>query len=118
MLGDSIAGLSAWRPGETHAFTLRWRLGGPLAGDYQVFVHLRNAHTGQELSLGDGPPCSGWYPTSWWPVGEPIIDRRMLSLPPDLPAGDYQLVVGLYDLASGERPLGEHVVDHITVGAP
>jgi hypothetical protein len=100
-----------WSPGATSDLTLRWGVSAPVNGDYQLFVHLRDPDTAENIAQADGPPFDGWYPTSWWPAGEIIVDQRTFSLPEDVPAGSYDLVVGFYNIDSGERfgnefPLG------------
>jgi len=100
-----------WFPGATSDLTLRWGVSAPVNGDYQLFVHLRDRDTAENIAQADGPPFDGWYPTSWWPAGEIIVDQRTFSLPEDVPAGSYDLVVGFYNIDSGERfgnefPLG------------
>ena len=104
-----------WKPGCTCDLTLHWGAFAPLPKDYQVFMHLRDPKTNQIVAQADGPPLDGWYPTSWWPVGEAIVDERSFTLPTDVPLGKYDLVVGLYDLVSGERPWGEHFLGTIEV---
>jgi hypothetical protein len=43
------------------------------------------------------------YPTSLWDAGEIIRDKIELAIPAGLAAGRYQLLVGMYDQATGER---------------
>ena len=81
---------------------LFWQALRPMLIDYTVFLHLRNSE-GQTVAQRDGMPVDGAYPTSRWQLGETIIDPLELSLPPDLPAGDYALVIGLYRLDTLER---------------
>jgi hypothetical protein len=50
----------------------------------------------------DGPPVQGDYPTSLWAPGEIIVDTHALSLN-TLPGGEYYLLAGLYNPATGER---------------
>lgn len=40
--------------------------------------------------------------TSWTPGGT-IEDTRVIQLPPGMPAGELHIVVGIYDLGTGER---------------
>lgn len=74
---------------------LQWLGGAALGGDYTAFVHVRNAQ-GTTVTQADGPPRNGLYPTSVWGRDEWVSDPRIVSIPADLVAGDYALVVGLY----------------------
>ncbi len=97
-----------WRPGRDQPFTLRWGVGGAIGRDLQLYVHLRDPRTGETVAQADGPPLDGWYPMSWWEPGEVVVDERVFPLPEDTPPGEYELVIGWYDLVSGDR-LGESV---------
>jgi 4-amino-4-deoxy-L-arabinose transferase-like glycosyltransferase len=88
--------------GEPLTVTLQWRARRVPAADYTVFVHLRNAG-GKTVAQADSPPQTGAYPTTFWDVGETIVDDHVLLIPADLPGGAYTLVVGLYRLDTGER---------------
>ena len=50
----------------------------------------------------DRPPLDGAYPTSAWLPGQTIHDPRFIPLG-ETPPGQYQLIVGLYETASGRR---------------
>jgi len=106
LLDSSLA--AEWRPGREQPFTLRWGLGEPAGRDLQLYVHLRDPRTGEVVAQADGPPLDGWYPTSWWAPGEVVVDERVFPLPSDTPPGEYELIIGWYDLAGGER-LGESI---------
>ena len=104
-----------WRPGESYAYELDWAAATRLQQDYQVFLHLRDSVTGAVVAQADHSPLEGWYPTSWWPVGEIVHDAGQIMLPADLPAGAYDLVAGFYDLAT-LQPLGEaYTLDRVQV---
>jgi 4-amino-4-deoxy-L-arabinose transferase-like glycosyltransferase len=93
---------------------LQWSTAAPIADNYTVFVHLLNGE-GQLVAQSDSEPVSGTRPTSGWRPGEAIRDQHALQLPPDLPAGDYTLVAGMYDWRTGERLLaGEADAVHLT----
>jgi len=70
--------------------------------DYTVFVHVMDA-AGQVLTLADGQPQGGAYPTSFWDAGEVVVDDRLIDVSADAKPGDYAIVVGLYELSSGAR---------------
>jgi hypothetical protein len=94
-------------PAEVHAgeaitVTLYWTAREAPSRDYQVFVHLLGDDP-EQLAQGDGPPLSGYYPTSMWTAGETLVDPHPISLPTDLPAGPYRLLVGMYNLETMER---------------
>jgi hypothetical protein len=81
--------------------TLYWQTTQSLATDYTVFTHLLDS-TGQRVAGHDSPPAGGAQPTSTWPPAHLIADGHTIPLPPDIAAGGYQLVVGMYD-GAGER---------------
>jgi hypothetical protein len=83
--------------------TLFWRCEAPMTIDYTTFVHVTTAGGGEIVGQMDGPPAGGKYPTSLWDVGEVIRDVVPVPLPEDLPGGDYEIRVGLYDAATGLR---------------
>ena len=92
----------AIQPGSAVSVTLRWRVQQPLAGRYNVFVHLTNAT--QPLVAGaDGEPCGGWYPTDHWHAGEVVEHTLRLQLPADIGPGTFSVAVGMYDWQSGQR---------------
>jgi hypothetical protein len=74
--------------------------------EYTAFVHVLDSN-GQLVAQRDRPPAG--YPTSDWPVGEFVVDRYLVSLPPGLAPGIYTLQTGFYYLPTGER-VGEPAV--------
>lgn len=83
------------------AVDLVWRARTAPAYRYKVFVQLLDS-AGQLVAQSDALPAGG-YPTSWWSAGEVVLDSHALSLDPELPAGDYDLVAGMYDELTLER---------------
>jgi hypothetical protein len=88
--------------GETITVTLHWKVRRTPSTDYQVFVHLLGDGPAP-VAQGDGPPLSGDYPTSMWGTGEAIADTHPVLVPGDLPAGEYRLLVGMYELETLQR---------------
>jgi hypothetical protein len=84
--------------------TFYWRSESPLSLDYTTFVHVRN-QAGENVAQQDQPPLNGAYPTSLWDPGEIIADEITVALPPELPAEEYKIVIGLYDFYTGQRLL-------------
>ncbi len=87
--------------GEDWRGTLYWQALVSPSTDYTVFVHVRN-QAGQVVAQYDRPPTGGLYPTSLWEAGEIIKDELNIPLG-NLPSGQYQIMIGLYDLATGQR---------------
>lgn len=106
----------SWRPGEAQPVTLRWYAAEPVNDDYTIFIHLRDGD--QLVAQADGPPLDGWYPTSWWAAGDWVSDAHVFTLPAETPPGLYQLVVGLYNPATGERLGEEQALGPVEVVAP
>ncbi len=84
--------------------TLIWRAEAETAVSYRVFLHLVGPD-GAIVAQSDGEPAQWQRPTTGWLPGEIIRDDHQLSLPADLPPGQYTLLAGLYDPLTGERLL-------------
>jgi len=91
----------AWEADKRLRLNLYWEAMAPPPLDYTLFIHLVDA-SGAVAAQFDGPPVSGLYPTSFWDTGEQIFDSRRLDLS-ELPSGQYQIRLGWYDPASGQR---------------
>ncbi|MCB0192600.1 MAG: hypothetical protein KDJ65_11710, partial [Anaerolineae bacterium] len=83
------------QPGEQIEISLYWQVDQHLAIDYTSYVHLINPD-GTGLTQSDHQPGGDFYPSSAWVVGETLRDSHQLSLPPNIPAGEYVLRVGMY----------------------
>jgi hypothetical protein len=81
--------------------TLAWRAEAEMTTSYRVFVHLID-EAGQTLAQSDGEPSAWSRPTTGWLPGEIVLDSHKLDLT-NVPSGTYQINVGLYDPADGER---------------
>lgn len=80
---------------------LYWQAQADLPNSYTVFVHLLSSN-GAVAAQHDGIPANGTIPTTDWSIGEVVEDRHQLEFT-NLPPGEYQLVVGLYNAQTGER---------------
>lgn len=116
-----LAGVQIIAPPELNDQITVWLYWQPLAQterDLKVFVHLLgdiNPATGTPLwSQADQFPQHGRVATTTWEHGTILRDVYTLPLT-DVPSGVYDLSVGWYDPASGERlPVGDG--DHVIVG--
>ena len=81
---------------------LDWSTTSSLDQNYTVFTHLVGPE-GALVAQHDSWPVIGFRPTTTWKPGEGIVDWHWLDLPAGVPAGIYELRVGLYDTQTGQR---------------
>jgi 4-amino-4-deoxy-L-arabinose transferase-like glycosyltransferase len=98
LLGSSLGEVAA--PGGTLDFDLYWRADAVTATQHTVLVHVLDA-SGAVVAQADGKPERS---TSSWRPGEVITDPHTLTLPADLPPGDYTVLAGLYDASDPAYP--------------
>ncbi len=80
---------------------LSWQTQGLARGDFKVFVHFY-ADPGQPpIAQADAYPGGGTLPPQNWPPGV-LHDTIVVDLA-TIAAGQYQVAVGFYDPATGER---------------
>ena len=96
------------RPGETLNLTLYWQSQGPVERSYKIFTHLVGTEynpvtKGLLWAQDDQIPLEGAYPTNQWLPRIPLADHYKLAIPPNAPPGAYQLTVGMYTVADGQR---------------
>jgi hypothetical protein len=85
-------GYRAERDSEQLWVDVRWRVENAApAGDYLPYVRLYDSD-GRQWAQSD----NFTYPSEQWVPGDTLITRHALSLPPGLPAGDYELRAGVY----------------------
>jgi 4-amino-4-deoxy-L-arabinose transferase-like glycosyltransferase len=77
----------AYAPGETMDLALYWETLSEMASDHTLLLQLAGS---------DGHVAAQWarepaYPTSTWRVGDIWRDWRSLRIPPEVPAGAYEL---------------------------
>lgn len=118
--GDQIALLGftadeAARPGEAITVDLYWQALRDLDVDYQAFVHVLD---GQGNLVAQSDKLNpGEFPTRRWPLDKYVFDSHEVTLPADLPLGEYVLTTGLWVQSEGWRlpvfdELGNQVGDH------
>jgi hypothetical protein len=131
ILGDAIrlvgydVVVDEFRPGGEFTLTLYWESLQPVVTDYTVFTQLLSPDW-QLYGQVDRQPIYGQWPTSHWLPGQKFVDKFVIPVRDVAPNGDYMVLVGLYDLNTGQRiPVtsdGERVPDdaialcHLTIG--
>ena len=93
-------------PGQDIHVYLKWAALSTPADNYKVFVHLMTGAT-TVVAQRDAPPLGGAYPTFlWFPKwipGQTLIDPYRLTVPSDVPPGDYRIEVGMYGFNTFQR---------------
>lgn len=89
-------------PGDTFTLKLAWQGQALMDRRYTVFVHLLDEE-GAIRAQRDREPGNGDQPTTGWLPGEVVLDEQKVSLPGDLPPGEYRLIAGMYRAETGER---------------
>jgi hypothetical protein len=93
------------RAGQILYLQLHWVVKEKPTADWTVFTHLLHKDvTGNHRWVAghDSRPGAGSLPTTRWQAGWRILDEYQIPLPTDLPAGPYELAIGLYQ-PTGER---------------
>ena len=92
--------------------TLGWQALTRPVTDYTVFVHILNQDGSCCVWQQDSVPQGGEKRTSLWLDGEVVMDSYRFTLPEGLESGNYEIEVGFYIAASGQRLGVETEMDH------
>jgi hypothetical protein len=107
LVGWSLHAPPEVNPGDTISLTVVWQAQQSLQADYTAFAHLVDEQS-QGWAGDDHAPYDGIYPTSSWGAGEMVRDSFTLTVPPDAPAGLYNIQVGWYEPTTQQRlPVGQ-----------
>ncbi len=90
------------KPGATINLNLIWQAIQPPPQDYSVFLHLTAASDSKPLAQTDTLILPE-YPTGAWRLGDQFAQTLTLTIPADLPPGNYDLIAGVYQWQSGTR---------------
>lgn len=90
-----------FRRGYTIPLTLFWQPLAETDRNYLVVLRLMDSQGAVWLNW-ETAPLKGALPTSSWGLGEIIGDRYEVALKPDMPPGEYTLMVGFVDDETGD----------------
>ncbi|MBK9750564.1 MAG: hypothetical protein IPO91_27890 [Chloroflexi bacterium] len=93
-----------YTPGSVLPISLYWQTDVPITGNYTVAFFVRDVN-GAPIAQLDLAPGGGFRPTSTWIPDAPVWDNRAVELPADLPAGEYQLWVKVYEFTDAAHDL-------------
>ena len=95
-------------PNSVLPLQLQWNIQSATDMDYRVFVQLIDKDNPSELlGSGDSTPKQTWYPSTSFVAGTCFNDLYTIQLMPDILAGEYDLLVGVYDANTGTRLNGQ-----------
>ncbi len=99
---------SIFQIGQRRTIKLYWEVLTETDHDYMTYIHLRDEDDTLQMAW-DGPVAltenGRYYTTLVWEPGEYVVDDRLVQLTNfDAPVGEgYSIVIGMYDLTTGER---------------
>jgi hypothetical protein len=107
------------RRGDGAGVTLEWESTRPLAADYHVITVLRGPD-GQNWDQQQESLSGGSDGTTEWAVGRWLFQNTFVLSEPDVPAGEYEVRVSVYDSKTRQKaalPDGqdEAVVGRVTI---
>ena len=94
-----------YQPNGTIPIELYWQAKQPPVHNYHMFVHLCQRCNEPPYAQNDGPPLMGYGEagmTKTWQVDDPVHDERSIVIPRGIKAGNYAVILGVYD-DSGKR---------------
>jgi 4-amino-4-deoxy-L-arabinose transferase-like glycosyltransferase len=102
-------------PGETLSLRFYWQASALPQTNYSLYIHLNPMDNRTLLAQVDGSPAAPDRPTlTWDDPNETLISSPFeLKLPPDLQAGQYRILVGLYDYGTGQRLTAQTGEDYV-----
>ncbi len=81
---------------------LVWTAEAAVADTPSVFMHLVGPD-GAIVTQSDHALGGDFYPAAAWEAGDWVEDQHVLPTPQNLAAGEYELITGLYNPATGQR---------------
>ena len=92
--------------------TLYWQAQSNVVHDYVVLLRLLDDQQ-HEVAYWLGRPVRSGYPSTEWKAGQIVQDPWLLTLPPEVPRGTYQLEIALFD-AETEAEISRHLLGEVT----
>jgi hypothetical protein len=102
--------------GKALPLTLYWRALTTPDTSYTFFVQVIDEQGGKAGQV-DNLPCDGGCPTTSWRPGDLIGEWYEISIRADAPPGRYQIIVGMYNLGTGENLTSQDGQPYLTLGS-
>jgi hypothetical protein len=98
--GLELGGFSQQQIGSTLVISPSWSVQRDQSGGHFVFAHVLAAD-GRRVAQIDAAIDDGMFPS--WQAGQQFGTALPIALPSDLPAGEYRVVLGVYDPSANAR---------------
>jgi hypothetical protein len=111
LIGYDLNG-TTFRAGDRVELVLYWYADEPAPYKYQPFIHIGTVGV-PPLAQAPGQDHPGGRPMTEWTADRYVRAPHVIFLPANMPAGEYQIIVGLYtcetrpagECGNGERPI-------------
>ncbi len=105
--------------GEPLTVSFWWQTQRNIDTELTQFLHLFHQN-GEDYTIFDQTPFGGRFPTQDWPRDMQAVDEWTVTLPQDMPPGEYRVHTGMFNVDNQERmPVagegGETVPDYSIV---
>ena len=100
LLNITIPSTGMLRGGQQLRPIVEWRADQEIREQYVIQAHLIDAQ-GHVWTVDDREPDNGLSPTDQWTTGRRSVYQHILSLPPTMPEGDYQIAIGVHNPRTG-----------------
>jgi hypothetical protein len=115
LLVSALVDRTEMRPGEGASVTLEWEAIRPLRADFHALTILRGAD-GQAWDQQQESLSGGSDGTADWEVGRWLFQSTFVRTDSTVPAGEYEVVVSVYDSRARQKAKLADGRDEIVVG--
>jgi hypothetical protein len=115
LLVSALVDRTEIRPGEGASVTLEWEAARPLRADFHVLTVLRG-RDGQAWDQQQESLAGGSDGTTDWEVGRWLFQSTFVRTDGDVPAGEYEVVVSVYDSRARQKARLADGSDEVVVG--
>jgi hypothetical protein len=122
LVGYNVAGASSDAmsiynalPGQPLSLTFFWQALRQPTANYSVYIHLVPTTDRIPVAQADGALAAFDRPTiTWSDTAETLMSSPFtITIPAEVPQGDYRVLVGVYDYATGTRLITEPQQDYL-----
>jgi hypothetical protein len=90
-------------PGQPITIRFWWKTSQKVGQTRTQFLHFYPADGSEDFFVFDHEPFDSRLPFADWPGGLDAVDAHTITLPADMPPGEYRVHTGIYDPHTGNR---------------